>query len=56
MTRKYPPFTAQEWWLLARDNQLELAQFYHDRLYPEHPAVWKCLFMWATPDLWRDPE
>ena len=56
MTRKYPPFTAKEWWEKDRDNQLELAHLYHDRLHPEHQRVWECLFLWATPDLWRDPE
>jgi hypothetical protein len=56
MTRKYPPYTAQEWWEFVRDQQLDLAMFYHDRLHPEHRRVWECLFLWATPDLWRDPE
>ena len=56
MTRKYPPYTAEEWWEFARDQQLNLAMFYHDKLHPEHRRVWECLFLWATPDLWRDPE
>lgn len=56
MTRKYPPYTAHEWWEQARGDQLWLAQLYHDRLSPEHRRVWECLFLWATPDLWDDPR
>ncbi len=56
MTRKYPPYTAEEWWRMNRDTQLWLAELYHDRLQPENHRMWECLFLWATPDLWRDPE
>jgi hypothetical protein len=53
--RKYPPYTAHEWWLQERDNQLELAKFYYERL-GDCQSMWAALFAWATPDIWRDPE
>jgi hypothetical protein len=53
--RKYPPFTAHEWWLQERDNHLELAKFYYEKI-GDCQSMWVALFCWATPDLWRDPE
>lgn len=53
--RKHPPFTAYEWWLQERDNQLALAKIVF-RSVGDCPTVWMALFAWATPDIWRDPE
>ena len=53
--RKHPPFTAHEWWLQERENQLELAKFYYEKL-GDCTSMWEALFAWATPDIWRDPE
>jgi hypothetical protein len=53
--RKYPPYTAQEWWLQERDNQLDLAKFMHERV-GDCQSMWMALFAWATPDIWHDPE
>jgi hypothetical protein len=53
--RKYPPYTAHEWWLQEREKQLELAKLYHERI-GDCQSMWVALFAWATPDIWRDPE
>ena len=53
MTR---PTTAREWWLQERENQLYLAKLFYDRFENKSATMWLCLFAWATPDIWRDPE
>ncbi len=53
--RKHPPFTAYEWWLQERENQLELAKFYYEKL-GDCQSMWMALFAWATLDIWRDPK
>jgi hypothetical protein len=53
--RKHPPFTAHEWWLQERENQLDLAKLYYERIGDCH-SMWVALFCWATPDLWDDPQ
>lgn len=53
--RKYPPFTAHEWWLQERDNQLALAHLLFEKV-GDCPSMWMSLFAWATPDIWRVPE
>ena len=49
------PATAHEWWLQERENQLDLAHFYYERI-GDCTTMWQCLFAWATPDIWHDPE
>jgi hypothetical protein len=53
--RKHPPFTAYEWWLQERENQLALAELYYERI-GECRAMWLALFCWATPDIWNNPQ
>ena len=50
------PTTAHEWWLQERENQLYLAKLFYDRLGGNSATMWHCLFAWATPDIWNDPE
>lgn len=49
------PTTAHEWWLQERENQLDLAKLYYERL-GDCATMWVFLFAWATPDIWNDPE
>ena len=49
------PTTAHEWWLQERENQLDLAKLYYEKV-GDCTTMWHCLFAWAIPDLWRDPE
>jgi hypothetical protein len=53
MTR---PTTAHEWWLQERENQLDMAERFYDLFGNKSATMWHCLFAWATPDIWRDPE
>jgi hypothetical protein len=53
MTR---PTTAHEWWLQERENQLDMAKRFYDLFGNKSATMWHCLFAWATPDIWRDPE
>jgi hypothetical protein len=53
--RKHPPYTAHEWWLQERENQLALAQLLFDKV-GDCPSMWMGLFAWATPDIWHDPQ
>jgi hypothetical protein len=53
--RKYPPFTAHEWWLQERENQLALAEFMYEKC-GDCLSMWQHLFAWATPDIWNDPQ
>ena len=50
------PTTAHEWWEQERENQLYLAKLFYDRFGNKSATMWHCLFAWATPDIWRDPE
>ena len=50
------PTTAHEWWLQERENQLYLAKLFYDRFGNKSATMWHCLFAWATPDIWNDPE
>jgi len=50
------PTTAREWWLQERENQLELAKLYYERIGNNSSTMWMALFAWATPDIWRDPS
>ena len=45
------PTTAHEWWLQERENKL-----FYDRFGNKSATMWHCLFAWATPDIWNDPE
>ena len=49
------PTTAHEWWLQERENQLDLAKLYYERIGNNSSTMWHCLFAWVTPDIWRDP-
>ena len=46
--------TARERWLAERDHLLFIAEIGNDGI--EDPWMWKCLFWWATPDLWDDEQ
>jgi hypothetical protein len=50
------PTTAHEWWLQERENQLDMAKRFYDLFGNKSATMWHCLFAWATPDIWRDPE
>lgn len=49
------PTTAHEWWLQERENQLDLAKLYYERIGNKSATMWHCLFAWATPDIWHAP-
>ena len=50
------PTTAHEWWLQERENQLEFAKLHYKIFGNKSATMWHCLFAWATPDIWNDPE
>ena len=50
------PTTARERWLQERQDQLDIAQLHYGFFGNNSATMWHCLFAWATPDIWNDPE